>query len=53
MERGCPWPQLAGEGRVSLEDAQRVVREAKVGMASCEARLDAAQGYIRVLTGGE
>ena len=47
MQTGCPWPTITGEGRVTIEDAAAAVRDAKVALADCEARLEGAQAYIR------
>lgn len=49
MQTGCPWPAMPGEGRVTIEDAAAAVRDAKVAMADCEARLEGAQAYIRAV----
>ena len=44
----CPaWPLLGGEGRVALTDLARVIAEAKVGHAVCDARLEGLQHYVR------
>lgn len=41
------WPQIPGEGRVSLEDAARAVAEAKHVHSVCAARHDGLRHYVR------
>jgi hypothetical protein len=41
---------MRGEGRVTLEDAAQAVRDAKVALSNCEARLEGAQAYILEMT---
>jgi hypothetical protein len=47
MQAGCQWPRIDGAGRVPIDAAAQAVREAKTEMASCEARLDGLQQYVR------
>ena len=47
MQPCPPWPTLPGEGRVDVQDAARVVAEAKVTLATCEARHEGLMHYVR------
>lgn len=42
-----PWPTLSGEGRVDVQDAARVVAEAKVTLTTCDARHEGLMHYVR------
>lgn len=47
MQPCPPWPTLNGDGRVDLQDAARAVAEAKVSLATCEARHEGLMHYVR------